>query len=95
MDALRVLLAKAISMIDDGKCPTLSQEELETISNILNPPVAMGRETAAKFLGVSLNEFHKLIHEGIISPPRKVAEFKELHYYASDLKKSLEKLKNK
>ena len=82
-------------MIDNGECPKLSQYELEAISNILNPPVTMGRETAAKFLGVSLNRFHELIHEGIVSPPRKVVGFKELHYYASDLKKSLEKLKNK
>lgn len=99
MDSLRTVLKKLLSnsndMIDNGDCDGLTNDQLEKISMVINLPQTMGREDAAKFLGVSLNKLHGLIHEGIVSPPRKVVGFKELHYYRSDLKKSLEKLKNK
>ena len=95
MDALKKLLLKAIEMVENGECDKISPYEIEVLSNMVNPPTVFGREDAAKFLGVSLNEFHKLIHRGIVSPPRKVVGLKELHYYKSDLKKSLEKLNNK
>ena len=83
-------MRKAIQMIDDGECEHITPGELEILSNILNLPDTMGREDSAKFLGLSLNRFHELIHEGTILPPRKVVGFKELHYYRSDLKKALE-----
>jgi len=88
MKVLRKLLEKAIQMIDDGECDNVSVEDLELISILINHPTTMGREAAAEFLGVNLNEFHKLRRDGIICEPRKVVGFKELHYYTSDLRKS-------
>ena len=49
----------------------------------------MGREEAAKFLGVSLNKFHELRDAGLIPEPRKRKGFKEKEYYLSDLTKYL------
>lgn len=80
-------------MIDDDEFKDLSNKDLENISAIIHSPKTMGREDAAKYLGISLNKLHELKDLGIISEPRKVKGFKEKHYYTSDLDKSLEILK--
>ena len=89
MEALRKLLVKAIEMLDTDGCPTLSNEELIYISNIINKPKTLGREAAAKYLHVSLTEFHKLRNEHVIPNPRSVVGLKELQYYTLDLDKCL------
>ena len=61
MEHLRKLLIKAIEMIDSGECEHITPEELEMLSNIVNKPTTMGREDAAKYLGVSLNRLHELL----------------------------------
>jgi len=86
--ALKLLLKKVEEMIDNNECDHLTDSDIETVSQLLLQPKAIGREEAAKYLGVSLNEFHKLRNEGIIKEPRKLSGFKELYYYTSDLKKS-------
>jgi len=88
MDVLKALLQKAIEMVDNGECANLTQEELDTISAIIHQPRTMGREAAAQFLGLSLNEFHKLRNAGIIHDPRKVKGLKEKMYYMADLKEA-------
>jgi hypothetical protein len=63
MDALRIFLKKLLGeidkMIDRGECDAFSQEDLELLSTLLHPPSTMGRDEAAKFLGISLNKFHE------------------------------------
>lgn len=88
-------------MIDAGDCDNITAEELDEISSIINRPATMGREDAAKLLGVSLNRFHDLrsTHKFedktkfIIDPPRSVKGQKEKMYYRRDLLKSLEYIK--
>lgn len=93
MERLKKLLLKAIEMIDNGECNHITSEELITISEIIHRPQTMGREDAAKYLGVSLNRLHELRELGILKSPRKIKGFKEKAYYISDLNKCLEELK--
>lgn len=72
-------------MVDDGDCDGITNEELEKISIIIHPPKWVGREDAAKYLGVSLNRFYELRDQGIIKMPRKVRGQKEKLYNTSDL----------
>lgn len=76
-------------MIDNGEFEDLTNEELEQISILIHRPEVLGREEAAKFLGISLNRFHELRNLGVIPPPRKRKGFKEMAYYMSDLRKCL------
>jgi len=92
MDSLRLLLNKAIEMIDAGECPELSQQDLDTLSTIIHQPKSYGRESASQFLGLSLNRFHELRNSGIIRDPRKVAGLKEKQYYLADLKEAKERI---
>lgn len=89
MNALKKLLEKAIEMIDDGEFDDITCEDLEQISIIIHNPQTMGREEAAKYLGISLNKFHELRDQGLIPEPRKRKGFKEKEYYLSDLCKYL------
>ena len=90
---LKLLLIKALAMIEEGEFDDLTTEQLEDISIIIHKPMTMGREDAAKFLGLSLNRFHELRDKGIIPLPRSVKGQKEKLYYTSDLCKSLEIIK--
>ena len=87
MHILEKLILKALEMFRDGECDHITSEEIELISNIINKPKTLGREAAAKHLGICLNRFHELINEGVIPKPRKVQGFKEKQYYLSDLDK--------
>lgn len=87
-NVLKGLVNKIQEMVDNDECEHLREEDINIISTLISGPKTMGREDAAKYLGVNLNEFHKLRNNGIIELPRKVIGFKELHYYTSDLKKS-------
>lgn len=89
MSLLRKLVLEVLTMIDNDEFEDLSDRELELISTIIHRPLTMGREDAAKYMGVSLNKFHELKDYGIIAEPRKVKGFKEKAYYVSDLKKAL------
>lgn len=89
MKRLRNLVVEILKMIDDGRLKTITNEELEMISIIIHEPITMGREDAAKFMGVSLCRFHELKDLGIIAEPRKRKGFKEKEYYLSDLQKAL------
>ena len=66
---------------------------MEKISIIIHKPEALGREAAAKFLGISLNRFHELRDEGIIPCPKKRQGFKEKEYYTRDLEKCMDLVK--
>ena len=88
MEYLKKLLLKAIEMVDAGECEGLTQEDFDAISEIIHRPISVGREDAAKFLGVSLNEFHRLRDEGVIPLPMPRKGFKEKEYFMSDLKKA-------
>ena len=91
MGILRKLAFEVIRMIDAGEFNTdITDSEIELISAIIHRPLTVGREEAAKYIGVSLSRFHELKDFGIIAEPRKVRGFKEKAYYVSDLKKSLE-----
>ena len=89
MEYLRRLLLKVLEMIDDGECDGITAEELTMLTEIIHRPVSVGREDAAKYLGLSLNRFHELRDQGVIPEPRKVKGQKEKLYYTSDLKKVL------
>lgn len=97
VSTLKLLLIKALAMIEEGEFDDITTEQLEEISIIIHRPITVGREDAAKFLGLSLNRFHELRDEGVIQLPRCVKGQKEKLYYMSDLRKSLEiiKLRNK
>ena len=95
MSVLRKLVVTVLEMIDNNEFEDITEKELELISILIHRPITMGREDAAKYMGVSLNRFHELKDYGIIPEPRKVKGFKEKAYYVSDLKKALEdKAKN-
>jgi len=89
MKRLRNLVVEILKMIDNGEFEDVTNEELELISIIIHRPITMGREDAAKFMGVSLCRFHELKDMGIIAEPRKRKGFKEKEYYLSDLQKAL------
>lgn len=89
MKRLRNLVVEILKMIDNDEFEDISNEELELISIIIHRPITMGREDAAKFMGVSLCRFHELKDMGIIAEPRKRKGFKEKEYYLSDLQKAL------
>lgn len=89
MKRLRNLVVEILKMIDDGEFEDVTNEELELISIIIHRPITMGREDAAKFMGVSLCRFHELKDLGIVAEPRKRKGFKEKEYYLSDLQKAL------
>ena len=76
-------------MLKNNECEDLSDDELEQISILIHRPTTMGREDAAKFIGVSLCRFHELRDIGIIPEPRKIKGQKEKLYYASGLSKAL------
>ena len=69
--SLKLFLQEIIKMIDNGELTELSDDDLEQISIIIHKPEALGREAAAKFLGISLNKFHELRDLGIIPCPKK------------------------
>ena len=83
--ALRKLLLTAIEMIDNGDCPKVTDDDIILITNMMHPPKTHGRESAAKYIGVSLTEFHRLRREHLIPEPRSVVGLKELQYYTIDL----------
>ena len=95
MKALEVLLIEALEMCRKGYCDHITPEELEMLSEVIYKPETVGREEAAKYLGISLNKFHKLKDDGVILEPRKRKGFKEKEYYLSDLHKSLEIIKER
>lgn len=79
------ILEEIIKQIDNGEFEDLTPNDLEQISTIIHRPETVGREAAAKFLGLSLNRFHELRDAGEIPEPRKRKGFKEKEYYMSDL----------
>lgn len=85
---LKILINTVQDMIDNDECNHIKDEDIDLISTLINGPRTMGREAAAKYLGINLNEFHKLRRDGIISKPKTIVGFKELHYYTSDLKRA-------
>ena len=89
MKRLRTLIAIVLQMIDEDEFEDLNDADIELISTIIHRPLTMGREDAAKYMGVSLCRFHELKDLGIITEPRKRKGFKEKEYYLSDLQKSL------
>lgn len=89
MSNLNTLLHQILKMLENNECEDLSDEELEQISILIHRPTTMGREDAAKFMGISLCRFHELRDLGIIPSPRKVKGQKEKLYYTSDLSKAL------
>lgn len=93
INSLEILLVEALRLCRDGKCNNITPEELLMLSEMINKPETVGREDAAKYLGVSLNKFHRLRESGIIQEPRKRKGFKEKEYYLLDLHKSLETIK--
>ena len=89
MKRLKLLIEQVLKMIDNDEFEDLNDADIELISAIIHRPLTMGREDAAKYIGVSLNRFHELKDLGIIAEPRKRKGFKEKEYYLSDLQKSL------
>ena len=92
MDSLRLLLKNALDLVDRGECDHISVSELEIIANIVHQPVSVGREDAAKYLGVSLNRFHELRNNGTVKEPKKVKGKKELAYSMVDLKEAKKRI---
>ncbi|MGV8961892.1 MAG: hypothetical protein ACOH2V_00745 [Candidatus Saccharimonadaceae bacterium] len=95
MGWLKSLLQEIIDKIDEDQLEVPSKEDLEFISMIIHRPETMGREAAAKFLGLSLSKFHELRDRGEIPEPRKRKGFKEKEYYLTDLLVCRERLAEK
>lgn len=89
MNSLEIILTHALNLCREGKCDHITEEELIILSEIIHKPETMGREDAAKYLGLSLNKFHEFRDAGIIPEPRKRKGFKEKEYYTSDLRNAL------
>lgn len=89
IDRIKALLFKALDMIDSGDCDDITNDELDQISAIIHRPENLGREAAAKYLGISLNRFHELRDLGIIPMPIKVKGQKEKLYSVCELKKCI------
>lgn len=91
MAALGMLLKKLIKeiegMIDRGDCDGITEDQLEEISILVHQPECVGREDAARMLGVSLNRFYELRDAGIVPMPKKIRGRKEKMYSVYDIKK--------
>ena len=87
-------MQEIINQIDEEEFEELTLEELEQISTLIHRPETMGREAAARFLGLSLNRFHELRDLGEIPEPRKRKGFKEKEYYSSDLRICKKRIKS-
>ena len=82
---LRSILNKAEAMIENGDCDSCPDDRIATLMDMIIPET-MGRESAAKYLGISLNRFHDLVNSGKLTA-KKTAGFKEKSYRLEDLKK--------
>lgn len=91
---LKKILQDIIDQINDEQFEPLEIEELEEISALIHRPESVGREYAARFLGISLSRFHELRDLGEIPEPKKRKGFKEKEYYMTDLKLCKQRLKN-
>lgn len=89
MSWLKTILEELLVMIDNGDFEDLTIEDFEKISTLIHRPETLGREEAAKFLGVSMSKFYELRDKGIIPQPRKVKGLKEKVYHMCDLCKAL------
>ena len=93
-DRLKSLLQVLSNMIDSGQCDNCTDANIEEIISMIEPKT-MGRESAAKFLGISLNRFHELRDLGVIPEPRCRKGFKEKEYRIDDLTKVKDKIQRK
>ena len=89
MCKLKELLQQLIELIDNDEFIEIDDDIIEQLSNLIHRPATMGREDAARFLGISLNRFYELRDAGIIPEPRKRKGFKEKEYFITDLRKCL------
>lgn len=85
-EIIKQLIHEVEQMVDSGECD-LNPDQIEEIALIVHEPKFVGREEAAKFLGVSLNRFYELRDQGIIPMPKKVRGQKEKLYSVYELRK--------
>ena len=80
MDALRLLLKKALEMLDNGECEHITPQELEMLSGIVNKPKCLNLTEAYKYLGISRTRFYEFRDDGVIEEPTCRAGSKEKMY---------------
>jgi len=85
-EIIKHLIREVEQMVDNDKC-NLTPDQIEEIALIVHEPEFVGREEAARMLGVSLNRFYELRDQGIIPMPRKVRGQKEKLYSVYELNK--------
>ena len=85
-------MVKELECLIDNDELDLNPDQLEEIALIIHEPKFLGREEAAKFLGVSLNKFHELRDQGIVPLPMKTKGQKEKLYSVYELRKTMNKL---
>ena len=92
MDALRLLLKKALEMLDNGECDHITPQELEILSGIVNKLRCLNLTEAYKYLGVSRTRFYELRDMGIVKEPTCRAGSKEKMYSVKMLDEAKKKI---
>jgi len=92
-EIIKQLIREVEQMVDNGECD-LNPDQIEEIALIVHEPRFVGREEAARMLGVSLNKFHELRDQGVIPIPRKVRGQKEKLYSVYELRKCEQHIRN-
>jgi hypothetical protein len=78
------MLRKTADMVESGSCVLTDAQASLIIDQLANRPLS--KEQASIFLGMSRSNFDRLVREGKLPKGRKVAGFKELFWFSSELK---------
>jgi len=87
-EIIKRLIHEFERMVDNDECD-LTPDQIEEITILIHEPRFVGRDEAARMLGVSMNHFYELRDAGKIPMPRKVRGQKEKLYSVYELKKYL------
>ena len=93
IDIIKSLLQNCIDRIDSGNSNLSADEEIEIIQLLkkyTDKDRKFSKYQACKYLNMSRANFDKYIREGKIPKGKKEADFKELFYLESDLRKFIE-----
>ena len=92
LKVLRALLVNILDDLDSGNTNIEEEDEvkiIEALRQYTRKDSPMSKYQAYTYLNVSRATFDNLVREGKIPKGRKVAGFKELHWYKKDLDKAI------
>lgn len=88
---VREILLKIVDDIDSGNSNADEEELLgivDVLREVVRKDVPMSKYQAYTYLNISRATFDNLVREGKLPKGKKVAGFKELHWYERDLKEA-------